>query len=328
MIDRLINVLVMVTLIEMMAATGLGVTLGDLAGVARNWRLLARAALANYVCVPAVTVSLLILFDAQPLIAVGFLILAACPGAPFGPPLTAIAKGDVPAAVGLMVVLAGSSALIAPLLLCYLLQILPGSEPLEVHAMKIVGTLLLTQLLPLYAGVSVRQWQPALADRLRQPAALLSKVLNLGTVGSILIAKFHLVLDTPARGFAGMFALLIASWAAGWWLGGPGFGQRKAMTLTTSLRNVGVGLVIATGSFAGTPAVTATLVFGLFEIVGSLLLALAWAQHARTRQARATAPMPETSASAFAATEPAEIPARGSIGTGAATPGARHGHNQ
>jgi BASS family bile acid:Na+ symporter len=48
------------------------------------------------------------------------------------------------------------------------------------------------------------------------------------------------------------------------------------MTLTASLRNVGVGLVIATGAFAGTSAVTAVLVYGLFEVVGSLMLALWW----------------------------------------------------
>jgi BASS family bile acid:Na+ symporter len=73
-----------------------------------------------------------------------------------------------------------------------------------------------------------------------------------------------------------MLALLVASWAAGWLLGGPGCGNRRALTLTTSLRNVGVGLVIATGNFAGTAAVTAVLAYGVVEIGGSLLLALAW----------------------------------------------------
>jgi hypothetical protein len=51
-----INVLVTVTLIEMMAAIGLRVTFTDLSGVARNWRLVIRAALANYVCVAAATI--------------------------------------------------------------------------------------------------------------------------------------------------------------------------------------------------------------------------------------------------------------------------------
>src|SRR5262249_2416345 len=59
-------------------------------------------------------------------------------------------------------------------------------------------------------------------------------------------------------------------------LGGAGSDNRKAMALTTSLRNVGVGLVIATGSFSGTAAVTAAMAYGIFEIVGSLLLALRW----------------------------------------------------
>jgi BASS family bile acid:Na+ symporter len=279
-IDRLINVLVTITLIEMMVAIGLSVTFVDLIGVARNWRLVGRAALANYVCVPAVTVGLLLLFAPHPMVAVGFLVLAVCPGAPYGPPFAAIAKGNVAVAVGLMVILAGSSALVAPVLLHYLLPLVSGNEPLTVDALKIAGTLLVTQLVPLCVGVAVRQWRPALADRMEKPANLLSKVLNLVAVALILVVHFELLLEIRPRGFVGMVALLVASWAAGWLLGGPGTDNRKTMTLTTSLRNVGVGLVIATGSFAGTPAVTAVLVYGLFEVIGSLLLALGWARRA------------------------------------------------
>ena len=106
-IDKLINFLVTITLIEMMVAIGLGVTFADLAGVVRNWHLLGRAALANYVCVPAATVGLLLLFAAHPMVAAGFLILAVCPGAPYGPPFTSIARGNDAVAVGLMVILAG-----------------------------------------------------------------------------------------------------------------------------------------------------------------------------------------------------------------------------
>src|SRR4051794_34452375 len=122
-LDQVINVLVMVTLIEMMAAIGLGVTTAQLTAVARDWRLLARAAVANYVCFPAAAIGLLLLFDPLPMVAAGFLILAVCPGAPFGPPLTAVARGNVAVAVGLMVVLAASSAVLAPLLLAALLPL-------------------------------------------------------------------------------------------------------------------------------------------------------------------------------------------------------------
>lgn len=278
--DQIIHVLVTITLIEMMVAIGLGVTFVEMARVAKDWRLLVRAAVANYVCVPAVTVGLLLLFRPQPLVAVGFLILAACPGAPYGPPFAAVARGNVASAVGLMVILAGSSALLAPLLLHFLLDLVAGEEPLQVDARRIAGTLLVTQLLPLCAGVMVRQWYPWLAERVRQPALGMSKILNLVTVGLILTAQGHLVMEVRPRGFVGMALLLIACWAAGWLFGGRGADNRITMMLTTALRNVGVGLVIATGSFAGTPALTATLVYGLFEVLGSLLLALALARRA------------------------------------------------
>jgi BASS family bile acid:Na+ symporter len=276
MTDRLINVLVTVLLIEMMAAIGLGVTFVELGAIARNWSLVARAALANYILVPAVTLGLLFLFNAHPFVAAGFLILAVCPGAPFGPPCVKIAKGDVAAAVGLMVLLAGSSAIVAPILLGFLLPMMAEDEPLQVDTVKIIATLLFTQLLPLAAGLVVRLWKPILAERLLKPANRLTAVLGLLTVAVILIVNFQLFLDIRPRAYLGMLLLLIASWGVGWLLGGPGTAMRKSLALTTSLRNVGVGLVIATGSFAGTEAVTATLIYGILEIIGSLLLAMWW----------------------------------------------------
>jgi BASS family bile acid:Na+ symporter len=239
-------------------------------------------------------VGLLLLFDAHPLVATGFLILAVCPGAPYGPPLAAVAKGNGSVAVGLMVILAGTSAVLAPILLGALLPLLAGNEPLKVDATRIVIMLLVTQLLPLCLGVAVRQWRPQLADRLRKPAGWMSMVLNLVAVGLILTVHFQLLADIRPRGFVGMLALLLVSWAGGWLLGGPDRDTRRTMTLTTALRNVGVGLVIATGAFAGTPAVTAVLAYGLFGVLGSLLLALAWARRgaATIRSTRTTRPWP------------------------------------
>src|SRR5262249_12597993 len=146
-LEQLLNVLVVMMLVVMMAAIGLSVRIAELMAVARDWRLLLRAGLANYVCVPLVTVGLLALFHpADPMVPAGFLILAVCPGAPFGPPCTRIARGDVPASVGLMVLLAASSAIVAPGLLLAFLPFMTGLENLRVDAVKLVGTLLLTQL--------------------------------------------------------------------------------------------------------------------------------------------------------------------------------------
>jgi BASS family bile acid:Na+ symporter len=282
-LDRLINLLVTITLIEMMVLIGLRVTFAEIAGTVRDWRLVGRAAAANYLLVPAAAIALLVLFDASPPVAAGFLILAVCPGAPFGPPFAAIARANVSMAVGLMVVLAGSSAILSPVLLQVLLPWVSGGEAPRIDLIGMVGALLVTQLLPLLLGLMTRHWRPELAQRLLRPFELVSKVLSLGVAGLILATQFHMLAEIRIRGFVGMLILLAASLAIGWLAGGSGRDSRRTMALTTALRNVGVGLVIVTGNFAGTPAVSAALAYGIVEVFGTLLLALCWAR-------RATAP--------------------------------------
>jgi BASS family bile acid:Na+ symporter len=280
-LDQLINIVVTLALVELMVAIGLGVTVAEVLGVARNRRLVAQAALANYVCVPAAAIGLLLLFRAEPMVAAGFLIAVVCPGAPFGPPFTALAKGNAAVAVGLMVVLAGSSALAAPLLLAGLLPWLTGSDSLNVPAGKMVVTLLATQLLPLCAGMAVRHWRPKLATRLSKPANRLSTILSLSMIVLILAVHYPTLLAIRPRGYVGMLALVASALAAGWLLGLPKSGYRKALAITTSVRNVGVSLVIATSSFPGTPAVTATLAFGLFQTIVMALVAAGWGRWSR-----------------------------------------------
>jgi BASS family bile acid:Na+ symporter len=272
--EQLINVLVTITLIEMMVTIGLSVTVADLAIVARHWQLIIRAALSNYVCVPAAAVLLLRLFDPHPMVAAGFLVLSVCPGAPYGPPLTAVAKGNVQVAVGLMVLLAGSSAIVAPIALRGLMPLVSDSDSMSIDLGRVVITLLLTQMLPLCLGIAVRHWWPTTADRVQKPATLVSKVLNLFTVGLILATQFAMLTEIRPRGYVGMVALLLISWTAGWLVSGPSSDMRKALAVTTSLRNFGIGLVIATNAFAGTPAVTAVVAYGLVSLFGTMALAV------------------------------------------------------
>jgi BASS family bile acid:Na+ symporter len=284
-VDQLINPLASITLFELMLAIGMGATFGEVAGVARDWRLVVRATLANYLGVPALAVGLLLLFQTAPLIAAGFLIAAVCPGAPYGPPFTALARGNKAISVGLMVVLAVPSALLAPLLLYLLLPLLQRflpavsseGQPVAVPALKVAATLLIAQFLPLCLGLAVRHWRPSLAKAMERPANRLSIVLNLLTLGLILYAQRDTLMDVPLRAYGGMLLLVAGSALIGWLLGGPGSANRTAMVMATAVRNVGVALVIATGSFAaGSDAVTATTVFALFQTLLMALAALIW----------------------------------------------------
>jgi len=275
-VDRLINILAAITLIEMMVTIGLGVTWSDVLRVARNWSLVARAILANYILVPAAAVGLLLLFHANPMVAAGLLVAAVCPGAPYGPPLTAMAKGNVPASVGLMVILAGSSAIIAPLLLQFLLPLVAGDTPLKISVVKMVGTLLGAQLLPLCVGLLLRHRHPALADRLRGPAGVLSASLNLLMLAVILFAQFRVLAEIRLISYVGMLSLLTATMVAGALASRQMSDERKGLVITTSVRNVGVSLVIVTGSFPGTAAITSATVYALFQTLVMVVVAFAW----------------------------------------------------
>jgi len=275
-VDRLINLLAAITLIEMMVTIGLGVTLADVLRVGRSWSLVARALLANYILVPAAAVGLLFLFRASPFVAVGFLVAAVCPGAPYGPPLTAMAKGNVPVSVGLMAILAGSSAILAPLLLQFLLPLVAGDTTLTISVVKIIGTLLGAQLLPLCVGLLLRHQYPTLADKLRGPAGVLSASLNLLTLTVILFVQFRVLTEIRLIGYVGMLSLLIVTMVAGALASTRTPEERKGMVITTSVRNVGVSLVIVTASFAGTAAITSTTVYALFQTIVMVLVAFAW----------------------------------------------------
>jgi BASS family bile acid:Na+ symporter len=144
-----------------------------------------------------------------------------------------------------------------------------------------MSVLLITQLLPLLLGLVVRHRRPQLADRLLSPLELVSKLLNLSAAGLILATQFQMLAQIRTRGFVGMLILLTGSLVIGWFAGGPATANRRTMALTTSLRNVGVGLVIVTGNFAGTPAVPAVLSYGIVEVLLSLLVALWWRRSAQ-----------------------------------------------
>src|SRR5215469_2139343 len=203
-----INILVPLALIVMMVAIGLDVAIDKVIAVARDWRLLARATAANYVLVPAVTVGLLLAFRAAPMVSLGFLVLATCPGAPFGPVFTAIGRGNVPMAIGLMIVLAASSAIVAPLLLHLLIPLVAGDLHVEIDAMKMVTTLLVTQLVPLCAGLGGRHYLPSAAAKMVRPANRASAILSLASISLILVAQYRTLLVIRPRGLLGMLTLL------------------------------------------------------------------------------------------------------------------------
>ena len=298
--DRLINFLAAVTLIELMLSIGLGASVAQVWAAARDWRRLVRVLISNYVLVPAIALALVLWFNAAPMIGAGVMVVAACPGAPYAPPLTGLAKGRVELAVGWMVLLAGSSAVFGPLLLHFLLPLVTRGAPVGVDSARTVTTLAVIQFLPLCVGMAVAAYGAPWVSPLKGRLTRLSLILNVLLFGVILVAQIHMLAAIRAAGYAGMLLLLLGSAAAGWLLGGRDPADRRTLAITTCVRNVGVALVIAGGSFPGTPAVTFATAYGLFQTIvtaagvfaiGRRAVPLAAASTAETRDDPRPAPV-------------------------------------
>jgi BASS family bile acid:Na+ symporter len=272
--SKLIAILNATALVTMMLSMGLRVSGEELLASARPARRLVLGVIANYALVPMITLALLHVFGADPIVSVGFLILASCPGAPVGPPITAVARGNVPFAVGMMLVLAGLSAPVTPALLGVLLPWVAPETDLQVNYPGIVRILLITQLLPLALGMVFHHAAPGSARLVDRPVGLLANALLLALVGAIIATQYGMLAAIRPRGWLGMGLLLMASLGLGWSCGGPDLASRKALATTTATRNLAVGLVIAGRDFSGTPAVTAVVAYGLVSILGALAFAL------------------------------------------------------
>jgi BASS family bile acid:Na+ symporter len=213
-------------------------------------------------------------FDPAPMVAIGFLILAVCPGAPVAPPAVAIARANVSWAIGLMVILGGLSAVLSPVLLGVLLPQFSPDNPVAVDYLAIVRMLAVAQLLPLAIGLAVHQIAPTATGRIVRPVGKVANILLLSLIVMILVTQFDTLADIRARGWIGMSALFLASLVIGWVCGTGDSPTRNASALTTAARNAAVGLAIATGNFAGTPVVTAVVAFGLVSMLGTLAVAV------------------------------------------------------
>ncbi len=265
-----------------MLAMGLQTRFAELIAAAAAKRLVLAGVLANYVLVPLVTVLLLRIFNANPMIAAGFLILAVCPGAPIGPPLTGIARGNTLLSLTLMVILAGLSAIVSPMLLIFLLSLLFANSALQVDYLSILKVLLLAQLMPLLIGLAIRQWASQLATVIAEPTDKLAKLLFILVVVAILAVQYKALALVHIRGWIGMILLMISSAVIGWFCGGKKLENRKAVALTTTTRNAAVGIVIVLSNWRGTAAVPALAVYTLLSICGSVLLALVLRRVAHT----------------------------------------------
>ena len=271
------KVAVLVFVVTCMVAAGLGLSVRDVVAPLRRARLVALAIVANFVIAPAVAWLFTFLFALDQPYAIGLLLLAAAAGAPFLPKLADFAKGDIAFSVGLMLLLTVGTVVFMPIIVPLLV---PG---LSVDTWPTLRSLILTMLLPLGIGMTVRGRSEYWSIRLRPIFTIASNVSMILAVLLLIGLNFEAVIGTFGSGAVALAVLFVVILVAiGYAAGGPSPATRSVLALGTGQRNVAAALIVASENSGDARVVVMLLVATLAGLVVLLPAARWFARRATT----------------------------------------------
>lgn len=254
--------------VSSMLAMGAGLTVGEIVAALRNHRLIMVALLANFVLMPlgALTLAKVLWLD-EPL-GVGLLLLGCAAGAPFLPKLAQLSRGNLPFAVGamvlLMIITVGYLPIVLPLLL----------PEVTVNPAKIAQSLIVLMLLPLGVGLFVKARHERLSARVKPFLDRLSSISLVLLILLISIVNFDKVLDVfGTRGILAGLLFIAFGCLMGWLLGGPGDDTRRVLALGTGQRNIAAALVVGSQSFTDQGVTVMVVVVAIIGLVTLMPLA-------------------------------------------------------
>lgn len=283
----------------MMFSVGLGLRVDDFRCVLRRPGVILFGTALQVIALPALTFLLTFAIAPTASIALGMMVVAACPGGNASNVLTQAARGDAALSVSLTALSSALAVLTTPFNIVFW----AGLHPQTSHLLSTMGLdrgaflseTALTLGLPLLAGLFLAERATPIAARIRKPLHTLS-LLALGgfivgalvTNGSPLAAAGWFIFpvlviqDAMALGL-GYGAARLAG------LGGP---AQRAFTFETGIRNSGLGLVILLGHFKGLGgAALITAGWGVWHLISGGALAAWWSQRDPAPTAPITVPV-------------------------------------
>ena len=272
----------------MMFSVGLGLRLDDFRRVFRRPGIILFGTALQVIALPALTFLLTFAIAPTASIALGMMVVAACPGGNASNVLTQAARGDA----ALSVSLTALSSVLAVLTTPFNIVFWAGLQPRTSSLLSTIGLdrgaflseTAMTLGLPLVTGLLLAERATAIAARIRKPLHTFS-LLALGgfivgaliTNGSPLAAAGWLIF--PVLVIQDAMALALGYGAAR--CAGLPDGAQRAFTFETGIRNAGLGLVILLGHFKGLGgAALITAGWGVWHLISGGLLAAYWSQRA------------------------------------------------
>lgn len=236
------------SLLLIVFATGLRAEPRQASYLWRHSGELGRMVLAMFVVMPALALMMARSFELNQPVRIALVAFALSPVPPVLPKRATKVSGATDYTIGLLVTASLLSIVIIPLAVALLDRAL--GKTWSMSPALISRQMLLGVLAPLAAGMIVRRWSSAAADRLAKPAS---------TIGFlVLVACLAVILAASRRELASLFGngavlaivvFVAAGLGAGHWLGGPDPEKRSVLALATSARHPGIAMAIAQTNF-------------------------------------------------------------------------------
>jgi len=250
-----VNILLVVipVLVLLMFCLGLDLKPADFGRVIRRPRAAAIGLTAQLAGLPAIAAAVALALGLPPVIAVGLVLLAACPGGASSNAFTMLARGDVALSVTLTAVTSVVTVATIPVVVNLAMAHWLGADAtLRLALGPVLAQNAATILLPIAAGMVLRARRAALAgrlaDRLRRAALPLLLVMI-----AVFVVEQRSVLFGGLRSVAAAALLLIlATMALGALLGCLGRLPdiaRRAILIEVGMQNAAQAIAIATSPF-------------------------------------------------------------------------------
>jgi BASS family bile acid:Na+ symporter len=226
---------------------------------------------------PAIAFALALLFHLPGELAVGLMVLAACPGGATSNVITHLSKGDTALSVTLTAISSVVCVFTIPWIVRWSMDwFLGAGADVALPFWKTLAQLTLVTILPILCGMTVRRLRPALANRLERPAAVFSLVFLALIILAAAAREKDLVHQFIVAGPAAItlnIVMMLLGFLAGCLFGLPR-NQRITIAIETGIQNGTLALGITLGLLESARIAMPSVVYCLFMFLsGAFMIA-------------------------------------------------------
>lgn len=276
-----------VILALMMFGVSLTLKVDDFTRVARNPKPALVGLVAQFMVLPALSCLFTWLFRVDPELALGMILVAACPSGSFSNLMTFVARGNVALSVSMTALCTLAALVMTPFNFWLFGSLNPYTRPymqeINVDAGQILWLVLMVLVLPLLLGMLFGRWKPLLAEKLEKPLRPVSLLVFLVFVALAFSRNFDLF-TTYMHLFAGLVILQNLIALGSGYLAARAMGLSepdvRAVTIEVGIQNSGLALAILFTFYpqAGGMMIIAGF-WGVWHLVSGTILAQWWAHH-------------------------------------------------